>query len=72
MYETSFLFTYQYSSAPYKSDDKKFNSYTHLLQFALRKNLKDKEHIDLFFNQNTIPRHNEADVTFGLSYFFKG
>lgn len=70
--DTSFLFTYQYSSAPYESRDEKFSSYTHLLQFALREQLDDGEHIDIFFNQNTIPRHNEADVTFGLSYYFKG
>ena len=65
-----FLFAYQFSSAPYEGDDVKFNSYTHLLQFALRKYLEDDEYIDFFFNQNTIPRHNEADVTFGLSYHF--
>ena len=65
-----FLLAYQFSSAPYEGSDVKFNSYTHLLQFALRKNLKEGEYIDFFFNQNTIPRHNEADVTFGLSYHF--
>ena len=65
-----FLFAYQFSSAPYEGSDVKFNSYTHLLQFALRKYLNEDEYIDFFFNQNTIPRHNEADVTFGLSYHF--
>ncbi len=65
-----FLFAYQYSSAPYASQDKKFSSYTHLLQFALRNYLESKRYVELFFNQNTIPRHNEADVTFGLSYHF--
>ncbi len=68
--KSDFLFTYQYSSAPYKSHDEKFSSHTHLLQFAIRENLKDGKYIDLFFNQNTIPRHNEADVTFGVSYCF--
>ena len=69
---TDFLFAYQYSSAPYKSSDEKFNSHTHLLQFAIRSYLSNGNYIDIFFNQNTIPRHNEADVTFGLSYHFKG
>jgi len=67
-----FLFIYQYGSSPYNSSDEKFDSYTHLLQFALRKDLKESEYIDIFFNQNTIPRNNEADVTFGLSYHCKG
>jgi len=67
-----FLFIYQYGSSPYKSSDEKFDSYTHLLQFALRKDLKENQYIDIFFNQNTIPRNNEADVTFGLSYHCKG
>ncbi|MEA3370159.1 MAG: DUF3187 family protein [Campylobacterota bacterium] len=67
-----FLFTYQYSSAPYQSSDEKFSSYTHLLQFAIRNYLDDESYFDIYFNQNTIPRHNEADVTFGLSYHFMG
>ncbi len=66
----NFLFAYQYSSAPYSGQDEKFNSYTHLLQFALRNYLDKKHYIELFFNQNTVPRHNEADVTFGLAYHF--
>ncbi len=70
--KTDFLFAYQYSSSPYSGGDKKFSSHTHLLQFAIRFYLSGSEHIDVFFNQNTIPRHNEADVTFGLSYNFKG
>lgn len=65
-----FLFAYQYSSAPYTSRDKKLSSYTHLLQFALRNYLDKKRYIELFFNQNTIPRHNEADVTLGFTYHF--
>ncbi|WP_457746024.1 DUF3187 family protein [Sulfurimonas sp.] len=72
VHNTDFLFTYEYSSAPYESSDVKFNSSTHLLQFALRKYLSHARYIDFFFNQNTIPRHNEADVTFGVSYNFKG
>ncbi len=70
--KSDFLFNYQFSSAPYKSDDKKFGSYSNLLQFAIRTQISKNEYIDIFFNQNTIPRHNEADVTFGLSYYFKG
>ncbi len=69
---SSFLFNYKYSSAPYKSSDEKFGSYSNLFQFAIRTELKNQEYIDLFFNQNTIPRDNEADVTFGFSYHFKG
>jgi hypothetical protein len=69
-YNVDFLFAYQYSSAPYKSDDIKFSGYTHLLQFALRYTIKDEKYVDFFFNQNTIPRANEADVTFGFSYHF--
>ena len=70
--KADFLFAYQYSSAPYESSDEKFSSYSHLLQFAIRNHLRDDSYIDIYFNQNTIPRHNEADVTFGLSYHFKG
>jgi len=70
--KADFLFAYQYSSSPYESSDKKFSSYTHLLQFAIRNYLDDDNYLDIYFNQNTIPRHNEADVTFGLSYHFKG
>jgi len=70
--QTDFLFIYQYSSSPYISSDEKFDSYTHLLQFAIRKDLDNGRYIDLFFNQNTIPRDNEADVTFGVTYHFKG
>ena len=70
--KADFLFAYQYSSAPYESNDEKFSSYSHLLQFAIRNYLSDDSYLDIYFNQNTIPRHNEADVTFGLSYHFKG
>lgn len=70
--KADFIFAYQYSSSPYESSDKKFSSYSHLLQFAIRNYLRNESYIDIFFNQNTIPRHNEADVTFGLSYHFKG
>ena len=70
--KTDFLFAYQFSSAPYESSDEKFSSVSHLLQFAIRNYLSDDSYIDMYFNQNTIPRHNEADVTFGLSYYFKG
>lgn len=65
-----FLFAYQYLSAPYESQDKKFSSYSHFLQFALRSCLDKERYLELFFNQNTIPRNNEADVTFGLTYHF--
>ena len=64
------LFAYQYSSKPYESSDKKFSSFSHLLQVAIRNYLDNGAYIDMYFNQNTIPRHNEADVTFGLSYYF--
>ena len=67
-----FLTSYLYESAPYSGEDVKYNSHSNFLQFGLRVWLKNKDYIDLYFNQNTIPRHNEADVTFGLSYFFKG
>ena len=70
--DSDFLFTYQYSSPPYEGSDEKFSSYTHLLQFAIRNDLNNNSYVDVFFNQNTIPRHNEADVTFGLSYNYKG
>lgn len=70
--KADFLFAYQYSSAPYESSEEKFSSYSHLLQFAIRNYLSNESYIDIYFNQNTIPRHNEADVTFGLSYYFKG
>ena len=69
---THFLLAYQYSSAPYEAYDDKFSSPTHLFQFALRKKLSTNNYIDLFLNQNTIPRHNEADITIGLSYHFQG
>jgi hypothetical protein len=67
-----FLASYLYESAPYSGGGEKYDSASNFLQFALREKLKNGEYIDIYFNQNTIPRHNEADVTFGLSYFFKG
>lgn len=70
--KSNFLFHYQYSSAPYSSNDEKFGSHSNLLQFAIRTIINKQEYVDLFFNQNTIPRHNEADVTFGFSYHIKG
>ena len=67
-----FLTSYLYESAPYSGGGEKYDSASNFLQFALRADLDNDEYIDIYFNQNTIPRHNEADVTFGLSYFFKG
>jgi hypothetical protein len=65
-----FLASYLYETAPYSGGGEKYNSASNFLQFALRDNLEDGKHIDIYFNQNTVPRHNEADVTFGISYFF--
>lgn len=64
------LLGYTYSSAPYSSSDEKFNSYSHLLQFAYRYVFSNEREIDFFLNQNTIPRNNEADITLGLSFRF--
>ena len=70
--KADFLFAYQYSSAPYESSDEKFSSISHLFQFAIRNYLSDDNYIDIYFNENTKPNHNVADVAFGLSYYFKG
>lgn len=64
------LLGYTYMSAPYSGPDKKFSSYSHLLQAALRAFFNAENYLDIFINQNTIPRHNEADITLGLSYHF--
>ena len=70
--EVDLLFAYQYSSSPYESSDEKFSSISHLFQFAIRNYLSDDNYIDIYFNENTKPNHNVADVAFGLSYYFKG
>lgn len=64
------LLGYTYMSAPYAGADEKFSSHSHLLQAALRTFFSKGSYLDLFVNQNTIPRHNEADITLGLTYRF--
>ena len=65
-----FIALYSYNTSPYSATDVKYDSPSNFMQFALRKELLKSKYIDLFFNQNTIPRHNEADVTFGIAYHF--